>query len=237
MSIQSITPADTLGDGFREKYNETIKEIPTSYEDLENGTIRVYLQGGGHHDISIVSFYLISEIDSIINDLKDGVPTEGNTLNKLYTLIQSVGIANEFIGPHDASGGNVPTTGSGTAGAIMKGDFWRVDVAGTIIGVTPFDELNSGDLLFSKIDGASTGADFFATEGNLSDATSLKSGLLSPILFDKLNALSNLAEHIEIDTSSFSGNLTSAVDTVQKLAVFIDEWAIVTGKQIGRAHV
>jgi hypothetical protein len=88
------------------------------------------------------------------NPLLDGVPTQGNTLKKLYDLITSVG---ELVGDHDASTG-LPTTGSGIAGAIDKGDYWFITVPGTIVGL---GDLAVGDVLFAKVNGADEASEFF----------------------------------------------------------------------------
>jgi hypothetical protein len=101
---------------------------------------------------------LISTLNSIGPDtiaaLRDGVPTQGNTLNKLYNLITSVG---ELVGEHDASTG-LPTTGSGEGGAIDKGDYWFITTPGTIAGL---GDLAVGDVLFAKQADADEASEFF----------------------------------------------------------------------------
>ena len=52
----------------------------------------------------------------------------------------------DLRGNYDASVNAFPTTGgSGTSGAILKGDFWYVSVAGVLNGVT----VNIGDSFFA----------------------------------------------------------------------------------------
>lgn len=82
-----------------------------------------------------------------------------------------------LIGGHDASGGTVPTQGSGLneQGApdlsIEAGDSWRITTAGTIAGLASGDaELEVGDLLIALVDSATTAADFMAVQLNLDDA-------------------------------------------------------------------
>ena len=94
-------------------------------------------------------------ITAAISALKDGVPSDGDTLNKLRNLITSLG---EFAGDHDASSGNLPATGTGIAGAIDKGDYWYITIAGTIAGL---GTLAVGDVLFSRISGANEASEFF----------------------------------------------------------------------------
>ena len=68
-------------------------------------------------------------------------------------------------GNFDASGDTWPTTGgSGTAGAILKGDIWRISVAGTLGGVA----VNVGDTLRALVDApGSTAGNWAQGEANL----------------------------------------------------------------------
>jgi hypothetical protein len=94
-------------------------------------------------------------IQDAIDDLKDGVPSGGDTLNKLYELIVGLG---QLVGDYDASGDAFPTTGTGDGGAIDKGDYWYITVSGTPPG---FDTLEVGDVLFAKVDAANDASEFF----------------------------------------------------------------------------
>ena len=82
----------------------------------------------------------------------------------ILTLIVSGG--GGPAGDHNASAGALPTVGTGIAGAIKKGDYWRVSVAGTITGMTPNAVLQLGDVIFARIAAATVAADFFAISGN-----------------------------------------------------------------------
>ena len=68
-------------------------------------------------------------------------------------------------GNHDASANTWPTGGgSGTAGAILKGDIWRISVAGTLGGVA----VNVGDTIRALVDApGSTTANWAQGEANL----------------------------------------------------------------------
>jgi len=124
-----------------------------------------------------------ADIAAAITTLKGGVPSPGDTLNKLYNLIIDQGT---FVGGFDASFGALPTTGSGTSGAIDKGDYWKVTVAGTITGLSPNADLKPGDVLYAAISGASVAADFFAIQGNIDQATSSVLGIVK--LYSNLSA-------------------------------------------------
>lgn len=143
-----------------------------------------------------------SYTDSAISTLKGGVPAGGDTLNKLYNLIVGQG---QFVGGHDASGGQLPTTGSGAGGAIDKGDFWRISVGGTIPGI---GVLRAGDVLYASIANASVAADFFAVENNQDQATSTTLGLV------KLYTVTGNATDGTMDQNSISSTLNGKQETI-----------------------
>lgn len=68
-------------------------------------------------------------------------------------------------GNWDASTGSYPSTGgSGVGGAIQKGDFWFVNVAGTVHGI----DYTVGDNIRARVDApGDVNADWAALEGNL----------------------------------------------------------------------
>jgi hypothetical protein len=102
--------------------------------------------------------------------------TNRTLVDKQYvdTLITGVGA---FAGSHDASAGLLPTTGTGIASAIDKGDYWLVSVAGNITGLTPITQVKIGDVLFAKISGATLAADFFVVQSNVDQATTTVAGI------------------------------------------------------------
>ena len=88
-------------------------------------------------------------------------------------------------GNHDASGGGVPATGSGPAGAVAAGDMWVISVAGTIAGLASGSTtLAVGDILVASSDTAAPVAgDFVAIERNadLSSAGVVESNVIASI--------------------------------------------------------
>lgn len=94
-------------------------------------------------------------------------PSQTNPLVTLSRLNSAVAALGQLVGNHDASGGNLPTTGSGDGGAIVKGDYWRVTTAGTIPGLSPVEELENGDVIHAAVDNASDASEFFAVQANL----------------------------------------------------------------------
>jgi hypothetical protein len=78
----------------------------------------------------------------------------------------------QFAGSHDASGGALPTTGTGTGGAIVAGDYWRVSTGGTISGL---GKMEVGDVIVASTNGASIAANFFVLQGDITDAVTSSS--------------------------------------------------------------
>lgn len=82
-----------------------------------------------------------------------------------------VGLWNDR-GNWDASGGGFPSNGSGTGGAVMKGDIWTVSVAGTA-GTEPADQF---DTVRALTDSPASQADWAIGEGNVEQASELQRG-------------------------------------------------------------
>lgn len=140
---------------LKEWFRKGLKPLETQFAD--------WLDSYWHKDATDIPISSISGLQNALNNLLSqsaidgligGAPSNANTLNKLYNLINSLG---EFAGNHDASTG-LPTTGSGASGAIDKGDYWYITTPGTIAGL---GSLAVGDVLFSKVAGANTAANFF----------------------------------------------------------------------------
>ncbi|MFZ2306844.1 MAG: hypothetical protein WAW73_17495 [Rhodoferax sp.] len=97
----------------------------------------------------------------------------GTVNNTLYPTVQAVktyadGLVAGLLddrGNHDASGNAWPSSGgSGTAGAIMKGDFWYISVAGSLGGVS----VAIGDSIRALTDTpGTTAANWSILEGNI----------------------------------------------------------------------
>ena len=102
--------------------------------------------------------------------LRNGVASPGDTLKKLYDLIIGLG---ELVGGWNTA--LLPTTGSGIAGAIDKGDYWRITGTITIAGI---GDLKAGDMLIASVTGATVAADFFAVQNNVDLATASVLGLV-----------------------------------------------------------
>ena len=54
---------------------------------------------------------------------------------------------------------------------VQNGDRFEISVAGTIIWLDPFDEVKPWDVLVARVDWAVAVADYFATQGNVDNAT------------------------------------------------------------------
>lgn len=152
--------------------------------------------------------------------LLDGVAPAGDTLKKLYDLIIGIG---QFADNHDASGGLLPTVGTGASGAIDKSDYWIVSVTGTIAGL---GDVKSGDVIYARINNAAVAADFFVVEKNQDQATDTVMGLVK--LYTNLTASNTdgaasqaavkavvdlLATIIAVQNSTYTGASVSGTDT------------------------
>lgn len=110
-------------------------------------------------------------------DADDRVPTQRAVKAYVDSLIAGIG---QFVGGYDASANtDFPSTGSGTGGAVEKGDYWRITAAGTLGTTNPLN-VQAGDVLIANVDGASTtdGADWFAVQANVDVATETAPGLI-----------------------------------------------------------
>jgi len=75
-----------------------------------------------------------------------------------------------YVGEFAPASG-LPTTGSGTNGKILKGDYWKASANGTIASLTPYTLVVTGDLLFSETGNASLAADFFVISAQQVEVT------------------------------------------------------------------
>jgi hypothetical protein len=101
-------------------------------------------------------------VDEANNTLKfntNEVATQNYVDNKVAGLL-------DLRGNHNASGNTYPSSGgSGTAGAILKGDFWYISVAGTLGGVA----VNVGDSIYALVDSpGTTSTNWAVLDANLS---------------------------------------------------------------------
>ena len=155
-----------------------------------------------------------------IDGLKGGVGSAGDTLKKLYDLIIGIG---QFADDHDASGGLLPTVGTGASGAIDKSDYWIVSVAGTITGL---GDVKAGDVIYARVNNAAVAADFFVIEKNQDQATNTVMGLVK--LYTNLSASNTdgavsqaamkavidlVATIIAVQNSVYTGASASGTDT------------------------
>jgi len=74
-------------------------------------------------------------------------------------------VIDHYRGLYDASGNVQPTTGgAGTGGAILGGDYWIINVAGTIFGIP----VNVGNTITSKINNPGATSGNWTITGNMS---------------------------------------------------------------------
>lgn len=98
-------------------------------------------------------------------------------------------------GPFNASAGLVPVAGSGTgaAGALLNGNFWRITAPGTIVGLLPREALEIGDIIVAAKNAATLVTDFYSIPGDQELAQ-----ILSRLIAIE-NKLSTIEEHASAD--------------------------------------
>jgi hypothetical protein len=144
-------------------------------------------------------------------------PTQRAT--KTYIDNSVAGLLNDR-GNHDASGNTFPTTGgSGTAGAIRKGDSWYVSVAGTLGGVA----VNIGDNFRAKQDTpGQTAGNWAVLEGNIGyvpersiDAASSKT---TPVDADYFGIINSAASNLlyKVSWANIKATLKTYFDTLYR---------------------
>lgn len=114
-------------------------------------------------------------------------------------------------GSYDASGGAYPSSGgSGTAGAILKGDIWTISVAGTL----PIGQVvEVGDIVRALVDTpGNTQANWAITQNNIG----------------------YVAENAANKATTMTGNETSNIVYLTAKAVY--DWAVGLFSQLGHAH-
>lgn len=116
---------------------------------------------------------------------------DGTAVQTVATLAELTKIG-AFQGTVDASAGLPTTTLDGSP--IAAGDYWRVSVAGTIVGIGGDDVLEVGDLIYANIDAAAVAADFTAVQANL-------------------NLSGNISQVEEVTLASLPANTATAVPT------------------------
>lgn len=129
----------------------------------------------------------------------------------------------DLRGNHDANGNAYPSSGgSGTAGAILKGDFWYISVAGTLGGVA----VNIGDSIYALVDTpGSTSANWAVMDANIgyvpentsNKSTSVAADLASNTKFPSVKAVYDWAvglfapksDYMVLSTAYVLSNTTS----------------------------
>lgn len=106
-----------------------------------------------------------------------GNPTDAkDAANKEYVdleIASKIAAMGEFMG--DWGTASFPTVGSGEAGTIQKGDWWRISTAVTIEGYV----CEIGDALFAKVNApGTTAANWFILQSNVGEATTTALGLV-----------------------------------------------------------
>jgi len=199
--ILDSTPDDSydylqtnLAPGFIEIYStENLNPIP-NWIELKPISIKFY------DSSNISSITTTRDVDGNIvpGDVYIPPTTSPETLATREWVDNKVAGLLDLRGNYDASVNAFPTTGgSGTSGAILKGDFWYVSVAGVLNGVT----VNIGDSFFALID-SPTASDWQILESNLG----------------------YVPEDVDNKATTMTGNTTSNIVYLTAKAIY--DWAV-----------
>lgn len=149
----AVTIADTTGDITAGKYNTVAISGSSTPTLAVTGTSSI--SGANTGDNATNSQY--SGLAASKEDVSNKATTFGVVNDTLYPTVKAVNDAIttavvgllDYRGSYDASTNLFPATGgSGVAGAILKGDFYIVSVAGTLGGTA----VTAGDLIIALVD-------------------------------------------------------------------------------------
>ena len=130
------------------------------------------------------------KVSNIIDSSTTNLSTTYAVQQAISNALSGSGI---FIGGYDASGDTYPTTGSGTSGAVMKGDWWTITTQGTLGGVTA----PVGSTLRASIDSPGQTSSNWVLTSNGVTSFNGRQGLVFPAINDYsiaqiTNGLSNI---------------------------------------------
>jgi len=148
----------------------------SSTNTLTNKTIDANGTGNSISNLEVADF-ASSAIDMDLSSVSandDTIPSAKAVKAYIDGLIAS---GTNYAGVHDASGGAIPsaTSGTGVAGAIRKGDLWKISVAGTITGI---GTLQVGDVIIANTAAATAAAEFDGLQANVDAASTTVAGLV-----------------------------------------------------------
>lgn len=144
----------------------------------------------------------------------DDARLSANIATKAYADSLVVGLVDDR-GNFDASGNVFPSSGgSGTAGAILKGDLWTISVAGTLGG----SSVTAGDLVRALVDTpGQTASNWAVTENNIGYVAENQAnkatgfGTLNNTLYPTTQAVADYAQPLDAELTAIAG-LVSAAD-------------------------
>jgi len=154
-----------------------IKPDSVGNTELDNVNIRIGDFAAPNANFSMAGYKIIAL----------GTPTNAtDAVNKEYVdgeIASSIASLGILVG--DWAGPGYPTVGSGTAGAIRKGDWWRISAVFTLGTVL----LEVGDALFSKANApGTTASNWFTLQNNVGEATDTALGLVRVSVASDLTA-------------------------------------------------
>lgn len=177
MAISKILPGDTLGSGFRVKYNDTVDKLITGGSLLSNLTLRLNLFDGNSLNVALSNFiYSKAQVNALIASPLQP-PTDINcSTNPLY--------------PYSNAGTTLYVT---AAGKIGGADGKSVQIGDLIIckeNMTPIGEIDGPQ------SEAECGTKWFVVEGNKDYATETVAGIIQIATQAEVNTGTNATKAV-----------------------------------------
>lgn len=121
-------------------------------------------------------------------------------------IAAAIGSPLHFVGTYDASTNLFPSVGSGSGGAVRKGDFWSISVAGTLGGRA----VSPGDTLLALIDAPGQTSTNWTI--NSASVTANALNLVGNALTSAVNGVNSNTINIQIPISSPTNNNLVSMD-------------------------
>ena len=147
--------------------NIAVRQNGIGTREIDTANVRLNNFAAPNANVSMANFR-ITNLGAPINNT--------DAVNKEYVdleIAQKIAAMGQFMG--DWAGPGYPTTGSGSGGAIVRGDWWKITAAFNLGG----EAVEVGDALFTRVDApGQTSTNWFVLQSNVGEATSTALGLV-----------------------------------------------------------
>lgn len=168
-----LTGGGTLGDDISIDVTAADDSIIVGASAIKANTVNNLTTASSTRPLSASMGKTLNETKQDISNLSNDIIADAGSTTKYPSVKKMKDYADSLVvglldyrGGYDASSNVFPSTGgSGSAGAVLKGDMWVISVAGTLGGKA----IHAGDSIIAKIDNpAQATANWNTVESNLS---------------------------------------------------------------------